>query len=77
MLYEATEYGDPSDPSTFGFPKAKGGELEPWHLSKLVAGLDLGGTLHGFRSTFITWAADESVPRERRVVLSTSDRVRG
>ena len=46
------------------FPSAKGGELGPWQLSKLVSGLDLGGTLHGFRSTFRDWAADQSVPRE-------------
>ena len=43
---------------------SEGAELGPWQLSKLVAGLELGGTLHGFRSTFRTWAADESVPRE-------------
>ncbi|MDE0288745.1 MAG: hypothetical protein OXM88_09235 [bacterium] len=29
-----------------------------------MSGLDLGGTLHGFRSTFRDWAADQSVPRE-------------
>ena len=46
------------------FPNAKDSELGPWQLSKLVSGLDLGGTLHGFRSTFRVWAADQSVSRE-------------
>ena len=62
VLSEAAEYGDPSDPAAFVFPSAKGGDLGPWQLSKLVSGLDLGGTLHGFRSTFRDWAADQSVP---------------
>ena len=52
------------DPSGSVSPKAKGGEVGPSQWSKLVAGLDLGGTLHGFKSTLRTWAADESVPRE-------------
>jgi len=64
VLSEAAELGDPSDPAAFLFPSAKGAELGPWQLSKLVSGLDLGGTLHGFRSTFRDWAADQSVPRE-------------
>ena len=64
VLAETEEYGDASDPSAFVFPNAKGSELGPWQLSKLVSGLELGGTLHGFRSTFRTWAADQSVPRE-------------
>ena len=64
VLSEAAEYGNPSDPGAFVFPSAKGGSLGPWQLSKLVSGLDLGGTLHGFRSTFRDWAADQSVPRE-------------
>ena len=64
ILSEAAEYSDPSDPAAYVFPNAKGNELGPWQLTKLVSGLDLGGTLHGFRSTFRVWAADQSVSRE-------------
>ena len=64
VLSDATHYGDPSNPAAFVFPNVKDAELGPWQLSKLVSGLDLAGTLHGFRSTFRVWAADQSVPRE-------------
>ena len=64
VLSEAAEYSDLSDPGAFVFHNAKGSELGAWQLSKLVSGLDLGGTLHGFRSTFRVWAADQSVSRE-------------
>ena len=64
VLLEAGEYGNPSNPAAFVFPNAKGSELGAWQLTKLVSRLDLGGTLHGFRSTFRVWAADQSVSRE-------------
>ncbi|MDE0169681.1 MAG: tyrosine-type recombinase/integrase [bacterium] len=64
VLAEAEAYSQPSDPSAFVFPNKKGRELGSWQLSKLVAGLDLGGTLHGFRSTFRDWCSNQSVPRE-------------
>jgi len=64
VLVEAAGYSEPWDPSAFVFPNKKGRELGSWQLSKLVAGLDMGGTLHGFRSTFRDWCSYQSVPRE-------------
>lgn len=64
VLSEAARHSDPSDPTAFLFPNSTGSELGAWQLSKLVSGLDVGGTLHGFRSTFRVWAADQSVSRE-------------
>ena len=61
VLEEASKH---SRPDGLIFRARKGGELPSWQLSKLVKALDLGGTLHGFRSTFRVWAADQSVPRE-------------
>ena len=61
VLEEARQH---SNGSGLIFQNAKGKELPAWQLSKLVSGLNLGGTLHGFRSTFRDWAADQSVPRE-------------
>lgn len=63
VLAEARNYSDCGDDTPL-FPSVKGGELGPWQLSKLVTGQNLGGTLHGFRSSFRTWCADQSVPRE-------------
>ncbi len=64
VLTDAAEHSDPSNPTAMVFPNTKRSELGAWQLSKLVSGLDIGGTLHGFRSTFRDWAADQSVPRE-------------
>lgn len=61
VLDRAVEH---STRSGYVFPARKGGEIASWQLSKLVSGLELGGTLHGFRSSFRVWAADQSVQRE-------------
>jgi len=46
------------------FPREDGRELAAWELSRLAANLELGGTLHGFRTSFRTWAAEIGAARE-------------
>ena len=62
VLAETRRYSD----STGGwvFPSASGGEIASWVLTKLPVRLDLGGTLHGMRSSFRDWCGETGVARE-------------
>ena len=53
-----------SDGSGFVFPAESGGEIPSWVLTKLPVRLDLGGTLHGMRSSFRDWCGETGVARE-------------
>lgn len=52
------------DGSGFVFPGKDGSGLAAWQLSKMISSLNLGGTLHGFRTCFRTWAAETGANRE-------------
>lgn len=53
-----------SDGSNWVFPAQSGGEIPSWVLTKLPTRLNLGGTLHGMRSSFRDWCGEEGVARE-------------
>ncbi len=62
ILAEAREL---SDGSGLIFPSARSGALAAATLAKLLHDLGIGGTVHGFRSSFRDWAAECSdAPRE-------------
>lgn len=61
VLSEASEH---SDGNRWVFPSRTGGELASWTLTKLPTRLNLGGTLHGMRSSFRDWCGETGVPRE-------------
>ena len=61
MLLEASSLRDGTG---LVFPGKNASGLAAWQLSKLVSNLDLGGTLHGFRTSFRTWAAESGAARE-------------
>lgn len=61
VLSEADEH---SGRSGWVFPAEAGGEIPSWALTKLPISLDLGGTLHGMRSSFRDWCGETGVPRE-------------
>ena len=62
VLDRAREYADPSG---LVFPSVTGKTLSDSTLSKLFRYLGIGGTPHGMRSIFRTWAAECSdAPRE-------------
>ena len=47
------------------FPSPRGGgELTAAALSKCLKQLGIGGVVHGFRSSFRTWCAEQNIPRE-------------
>ena len=45
------------------FPNTKGGEIHGAALSKVLKGLGVTATIHGARSTFRDWAAEQAVDR--------------
>ncbi|MDE0439237.1 MAG: integrase arm-type DNA-binding domain-containing protein [bacterium] len=53
-----------SDDSNWVFPARAGGEIPSWVLTKIPVRLDLGGTLHGMRSSFRDWCGETGVARE-------------
>lgn len=53
-----------SDSSNWVFPAKSGGEIPSWVLTKLPVRLNLGGTLHGMRSSFRDWCGETGVARE-------------
>lgn len=61
VLSEASEF---QDDSGLVFPGKNASELAAWQLSKLISSLDLGCTLHGFRTSFRIWAAEVGAVRE-------------
>ena len=61
MLAEARQR---SDGSLWVFPSATGGEIPSWVLTKLPKRVNLGGTLHGMRSSFRDWCGETGVARE-------------
>ena len=61
VLLEASTFQDKTD---LLFPGKNASGLAAWQLSKLVSSLDLGGTLHGFRTSFRMWAAEIGAARE-------------
>ena len=62
LLAEARRYSD--DAGGWVFPAKSSGELPSWVLSKLPVRLDMGGTLHGMRSSFRDWCGESGVARE-------------
>ncbi len=46
------------------FPAPRGGTLHPARASKTVREMGIGGTPHGFRSSFRDWCAETGKPRE-------------
>ncbi len=61
VLLEASAF---QDGTGLVFPGKNASALAAWQLSKLVSSLDLGGTLHGFRTSFRMWAAEIGAARE-------------
>ena len=61
VLLEASTF---QDKTGLVFPGKNASGLAAWQLSKLVSSLDLGGTLHGFRTSFRMWAAETGAARE-------------
>ena len=61
VLAEARRH---SDRSRWVFPAKSGGEIPSWVLTKLPVRLNLGGTLHGMRSSFRDWCGETGVARE-------------
>ena len=53
---------DHAEGGEFVFPNSRGGPLWRGMLSKPMEGT--GGTIHGFRASFRTWAAEAGEPRE-------------
>ena len=53
-----------SDGSRWVFPAKSDGEIPSWVLTKLPVRLELGGTLHGMRSSFRDWCGETGVARE-------------
>ena len=53
-----------SDDSNWVFPAKSDGEIPSWVLTKLPVRLELGGTLHGMRSSFRDWCGETGVARE-------------
>ena len=45
------------------FPSARGGLMQAVILRRVMADLDLAGTVHGFRSSFRDWCAETGVDR--------------
>ncbi len=62
VLAEARRYSQ--GPRGWVFPSVSGGEIGSWVLTKLPVRLDLGGTLHGMRSSFRDWCGETGVARE-------------
>ena len=65
ILEEVKMLNDGSD-LIFPTPRKVGGELSDMTLTKILRTLGLAdkATVHGFRATFRSWAADEGAPRE-------------
>ena len=61
VLAEARRH---SDGGSWVFPAKSGGEIPSWVLTKLPVRLQLGGTLHGMRSSFRDWCGETGVARE-------------
>ena len=61
VLLEASTF---QDDTGLVFPGKNASGLAAWQLSKLVSSLNLGGTLHGFRTSFRMWAAEIGASRE-------------
>lgn len=62
VLEQARELGGEHD---LLFPASRGGKIRPAIPSMTMAKLGIAGRPHGFRSSFRTWAAEETdVPRE-------------
>ena len=53
-----------ADRSGVVFPSPRGGELNRASLSRLARELQLPGTVHGFRSSFRSWCAEQAVDRQ-------------
>ena len=49
---------------TLVLPSPRGGELTAAALSKLLKQLGIGGVVHGLRSSFRSWCAEQNIPRE-------------
>ena len=50
--------------TVLAFASPRGGELTAAALSKLLKQLGIGGVVHGFRSSFRSWCAEQNIPRE-------------
>lgn len=65
-----------TDPAAPIFPNPAGRGLSDMALTQLVRGMGLSVTVHGFRSTFRDWCAENNVPRdlaERALAHSVRD----
>ncbi len=57
LLAEARELADASG---LVFPSQRGGEMRDTRLSRLLKGVGVAATVHGFRSSFRDWAAEQT-----------------
>lgn len=58
------------------FPGAKGGPMASTTFFKILGALEVDGTVHGFRTSFRTWAAEAGVDRQT-AEIALAHRVRG
>ena len=71
VLNRAQELSDGGD---LVFPSPLGKVMDSGRLSEPMRFAKLGGTPHGFRSSFRTWAAEQGVPRDvAEMVLAHQD----
>ena len=63
ILAEARERTG-GEPDSWVFPSRTGRPLTSEALSKLARELNLGGNVHGLRSSLRSWLAEEAVPRD-------------
>ncbi len=64
VLDRAAEHTDRTDPDALIFVAKTGGEIGPSTLATLCRRADVGGSPHGFRASFRSWAADNGIDRD-------------
>ena len=62
VLARADSYSDDG----LVFPSSRGKVMTSGKLSEILKELEIPGTVHGLRSTFVDWQAEHGVPRDVR-----------